>query len=292
MTESFPSFWAWLHEVSSYKLIVIGTTKLTPGKIFIAIFLLWLFNLLAHAAEKAFHRALIKRDYDPGAKASMERFARYGVFTLGIFFALSYIGVNMSTLETFGAVLGVGIGFGLQNITQNFISGLILLTERPIKRGDLVDVDGTVGRVLDIRARSTLILTRDDVVIIVPNSEFITKQVVNQSFSGDKIRYTIQIGAAYDADVEKVRELLLEAAGEHPKVLKTPPPSVVFKDFGTSSLDFSLRVWLSELWFNEVILSEIRFEIEKKFKANDIQIPYQQLDIYVKSLPKSDKVRL
>lgn len=289
MFESLPHFLEKMNTYMSRELIKVGEVSLTPQKIAIALFSIWFFSKLSRAVERALHRALIKKDFDPGAKTSIERFARYGVFTLGIIITLSYVGVNLRTLETFGAVLGVGIGFGLQNITQNFISGLILLTERPIKRGDLVVVDGVAGRVLDIRARSTLVLTRDDVVIIVPNSEFITKQVINQSFSGEKIRYAISVGVAYGSDTEKVRAVLLAAAQSHPQVLKTPPPSVQFKEFGASSLDFIVRVWLSELWFHEIILSEIRFEIEQQFKKNNIEIPFQQMDIHVRTMAKDKR---
>ncbi len=289
MFDSLPQYWAQLNTSLSHELFRIGEVPLTPRKIIVAIFAIWFFSKLSQFVEKTLHRALLKKDFDPGAKTSIERFARYGVFFLGIIITLSYVGVNLRTLETFGAVLGVGIGFGLQNITQNFISGLILLTERPIKRGDIVVLDGVSGRILDIRARSTLVLTRDDVVIIVPNSEFITKQVVNQSFSGERIRYSIPIGVAYGSDTEKVTNLLLAAAQGHPQVLKTPPVTANLLGFGASALDFSVSVWLSELWFHEVILAEIRLEIEKTLRRNKIEIPFQQMDVNVRSLDMKEK---
>lgn len=273
----------------SYPLFHLGTSPITPRKIMIAIFALWFFNFLAHWIEKLIHRTLVRKDFDPGAKGAIERFTRYGIFAVGLIMTLSYLGINLSSLETIGAALTVGLGFGLQNITQNFISGLILLTERPIKRGDLVIVEGTTGRVLDIRARSTLVLTRDDVVIVVPNSQFIAQQVVNQSFSGDKIRYNIHVGVAYGSDVERVKQTLLTIARNHPKVLQSPPPDVIFDDFGDSALKFTLRLWLSELWFYEIILSEIRFEIDKSFRDERIHIPFAQMDIHVKDMPRSGR---
>lgn len=285
MSESLLSFLSTLNALASSTLFTIGTTAITPRKIVVALFALWFSHFISHWIEKLIHRTLMRKDFDPGVKGSIERFARYGIFTLGIVITLAYVGINMRSLEIFGAVFGVGLGFGLQNITQNFISGLILLTERPIKRGDLVIVEGTTGRVLDIRARSTLILTRDDVVIVVPNSEFITKQVVNQSFSGDKIRYNVEVGVAYGSNVDLVRKTLLDIAHDHPKVLKSPPPDVIFTDFGSSALKFTLRIWLSELWFHEIILSEIRFEIDRRFRQEAVHIPFSQMDIYVKSLP-------
>jgi len=286
MGDTFPSVWAWLNEFSSRQLVRIGDVDLTPRKIILALFALWFFNLLSHLFERIIHRALSGKDYDQGAKTSLERFARYGILAIGTFITLSYVGINMRTLETFSAVLGVGIGFGLQNITQNFVSGLILLMERPIKRGDIVDVNGTTGRVLDIRARSTMVLTRDDVVIIVPNSDFITKSIINQSFSGDKIRYSIRIVADNGTDAEKLRKTLLSIAEAHPKVLKSPPPSVGFRESDENGMDFSLLIWLSELWFKDVILSELRFEIDKQFKDAGIKKPVSSMDVNVKSLPK------
>lgn len=290
MNETFPSIWAWLNEFSSRQLILIGSVSVTPRKVIIALFALWFFNLLSHIIERSIHRAMSGKDYDAGAKTSLERFARYGIMSVGVFITLTYIGVNMRTLETFGAVLGVGIGFGLQNITQNFVSGLILLLERPIKRGDIVDVNGTTGRVLDIRARSTMVLTRDDVVIIVPNSDFITKAIINQSFSGDKIRYSIKVVADNDTDAALLRKTLLKIADDHPKVLKSPPPSVGFRESSEGSMDFSLLIWLSELWFKDVILSELRFEIDRQFKEIGIKKPVSSMDVNVKSLPKEKKV--
>jgi small-conductance mechanosensitive channel len=272
MDEFFPTFWITLNKYTSKVLFHFGTTPITSRKIILTIFAIWFFNYLAHFIEKALHRTLMRKDFDPGAKTAIERFTRYGVFTAGLLITLTALGINTRSLETFGAVLGVGIGFGLQSITQNFISGLILLTERPIKRGDLVDVNGVDGRILDIRARSTLLLTRDDIVIVVPNSDFITKPVVNQSFSGEKVRYAIDLTLVFGSKVSRVQEILLAIAEQHESVLKTPPPVVEFKNFGTTGLDFCLRVWLSELWFHERILSEIRFEIFKKLEENNIKL--------------------
>lgn len=280
-------FFTQMNAIINYTLFSVGDAQITAGKIVVAIFSLWLTNFISHWAEKLIHSALARKDFDPGVKTSIERFSRYGIFIIGVVITLALIGINLSSLSLLGAAIGVGLGFGLQDITQNFFSGLILLTERPIKRGDLVNVNGTDGRVLDVRARSSLVLTRDDVVIIVPNSEFINKQVINQSFSGNKIRYNVHVGVAYGSDVDLVKSTLLEIAKAHPKVLSSPPPDVLFEDFGGSSLKFNLRIWLSELWFYEIILSELRFEIDRAFRDEKIHIPFTQMDVHVKQLPPS-----
>lgn len=291
MDENFPRFWASIHNFSSQVLFNLGTTPISIRTLVIVIFWIWFFYILSHAIETIIHRALAAKDIDPGMKESIERFTRYGVFTLGIVISLSYMGINLKSLETFGAVLGLGLGFGLQNITQNFVSGIILLTERPIKRGDIVNIDGHLGRVLDIRARSTLVLTQSDVVIVVPNSEFITKPVVNQSFTGNKTRYTIKFNISSQNDLEFVKQTLLEIADAHPKVLKTPPANVIFREFADTKLEFGLGVWLDELWFSDVILSDLRFEIDRVFKEKHILLPSGNLDINIKSLPKETIVK-
>jgi len=238
---------------------------------------------LSRWTERLVHRALSNQDIDPGLRSSIERFSRYIVLILGVLIALDSVGIKLGSLAALGAVLMVGIGFGLQNITSNFISGLIILLERPIKKGDLVEVGGTTGRVLDIHARSTVILTRDDIAIIVPNSEFISQQVVNQSFTGEKIRLKVHVGVAYGSDTEKVKNCLLKVAADCSSVLKDPAPSVLFKNFGDSSLDFVLRVWIDDVWHQEGILSDLRFVIDQRFKKENIEIPFPQTDLHFKS---------
>ncbi|MBY0314440.1 MAG: mechanosensitive ion channel [Bdellovibrionales bacterium] len=292
MDEFFPRLFVSLNNLNSTVLFNLGQTPITLGKIVLVSFAIWFFYFLSIAIEGAIHRTLARKDIDPGMKEAIERFTRYGVFTMGVLITMAYMGINLRSLETFGAVLGVGIGFGLQNITQNFISGIILLTERPIKRGDIVDVGGNLGRVLDIRARSTLVLTQNDVVIVVPNSEFITKPVINQSFTGNKTRYIISINVSSSNDLQFVKQTLIEIAARNTQVLKTPPPSVIFKNFADTKLEFGLAVWLDELWFSDMILSDLRFEIDRVFKEKQINLPSGNLDINIKSLPKDKKVNL
>ena len=230
--------------------------------------------------ERFMHRTMMHKDIDHGIKGSVEKFSRYFVLMVGIFISLSTLGINLNSLTA----LLVGIGFGLQNITQNFVSGIIILLERPIKRGDIVEVGETSGRILDIRARSTLILTRDDVVIVVPNSSFISEQVVNDSFSGDKLRISVDVGVSYSSNVDQVTDILIKVAHSHEKVLKSPPPTVIFKDFGDSSLNFCLRIWTNDLWFSDIILSDLRYKITRQFQENGVTIPFPQRDLHLKSI--------
>ncbi|MCB9060315.1 MAG: mechanosensitive ion channel [Halobacteriovoraceae bacterium] len=266
----------------SRPLFDIGGNSISVITIFVAVLLFWSSTFLSNLSVKLTYRILNKADLERGVRESFAKVSKYLTLFLGIMISLSALGFNLNSIAAISAVLGVGIGFGLQNITQNFMSGLIILFERPIKVGDLVEVNGVSGRVVEINFRSTLIHTRDDVAIIVPNSKFIAEQVVNESFSGEKIRLHLRVGVAYGTDVQKVKEILLKIAQENEGVLMTPPPSVIFEDFADSSLNFKLRVWVKELWTTEDILSELRFQVDKAFKENNISIPFPQRDVWIK----------
>jgi small-conductance mechanosensitive channel len=277
--EMFVDLWNAL----SFTLFEVGEQKISLLSLFTAIVIFYLTTWVSRYAERGVGRLLAdRRDIDSGVKDSIKRFTKYTVLIIGGFVTLDTVGIKMSSLAAVGAVLMVGIGFGLQNITQNFISGLIILLERPIKVGDFVKVKDVSGRVILIGARSTHINTRDDISIIVPNSQFISEQVVNETLSGDKIRYHVKVGVAYGTDPRKVESILMEVAKKHPKVLEDPPPKVFFKDFGGSSLDFDLTVWIRDNWNFEGIMSEIRFMISDSFKEHNIEIPFMQVDLHMR----------
>ncbi|NRA68652.1 MAG: mechanosensitive ion channel [Pseudobacteriovorax sp.] len=279
MSEHLKSIWS----VISQPLFKIGENDISIASVFTAGLILFIAFRLSKLAEKFIGKFLEARGIDQGVRGSIEGFTRYLIIILGFFVTLDTLGISLTSLAALGAVLMVGIGFGLQNITQNFISGIILLLERPIKKGDVVQVGSVTGRVLEIRARSTLIQTRDDIAIIVPNSEFISQQVVNESFSGRTRRLHVSVGVAYGSDVSKVQKLLLKVASETPGVLTTPEPSVVFSDFGASSLDFDLRIWSKELWTSDLIRSAVRFKIDEEFRLHNIEIPFPQRDLHIRS---------
>ncbi len=280
LTEQFREIWRLL----SNPLFELGSHSVSIFSLLMAIALFCLALYGSRVVERLTREFLKDKDMDSGIKGSLERFARYLVVILGLLISLDTLGISLSSLAALGAVLMVGIGFGLQNIAQNFISGLIILLERPIKHGDLIQVGSTTGRVVDIRGRSTLIQTRDDISIIVPNSEFIAQQVVNSSFSGDKIRLHVRVGVAYGSDVDLVRTVLLRVASENPNVLNDPLPQVIFENFGESSLDFDLRVWVTDLWANDVILSDLRFVIDREFRKSGITIPFPQRDLHLHNM--------
>jgi small-conductance mechanosensitive channel len=180
-------------------------------------------------------------------------------------------------------LLSVGIGFGLQNVTSNFIAGLILLFERPIEIGDRVTIGGTVGDVVAINIRSTTIRTLNNISIIVPNSEFVSSRVVNWSHGDPTVRLDLPVGVSYDSDLDLVVKALREVADENSKILKEPQTEVFFANFGDSSWNLALRVWLSDLVHYYQIQSEINSAIVRKFRELGVEIPYPQRDLHLKS---------
>ena len=208
----------------------------------------------------------------------------YIFIAIGIYIALQTVGIDLSALAVVAGAIGVGIGFGLQNITNNFISGLIILTERPITIGDRVEVDGTAGQVKEINLRSTTVLTNDNISVIVPNSQFISASVINWSHGDPKVRMRLPFGVAYGSDVEKLREVCSAMAAAHPKVLDNPAPTIFFTGFGDSSLNFELVVWTQEMTTApRRFHSDLYFGLEKTLRANGIEIPFPQRDLHVRS---------
>ncbi len=211
---------------------------------------------------------------------TVTRFIKYIILIIGFFIAFQVLGVNLSSLAFLAGVIGLGIGFGMQNIISNFISGIIILFEKPIKEGEYVDVAGYDGIVSDIRARSTTITTRDNISIIVPNSNFITSNVINWSHRDPKIRLHIPLGIEETASkLDLAKKVLLEIAEENPEVLKKPEPSVWFVNIGASSFNLELIVWISSPIRRHFIISDINFEIAKKFAEYDIDLTYPWTNI-------------
>ncbi len=272
---------AW--NLLSTPLFELGNSQISLASLFVVLLILSGFFIISRIIERGVQNALKNKAIDPGIKGSIGRFLRYLTVTVGAFIALDTIGISLASIAALGAILMVGVGFGLQNLAQNFISGIIILLERPIKQGDIVFVGGVSGRVRDIRVRSTVIETRDDVAIIIPNSQFIAEQVINDSFSGHNIRRTLKVGVAYGSDIEKTTGILMKIANEHEQILKTPGAKVLFMDFGSSSLDFELRFWVAELWTTDIILSDLRYAIDREFRNEDINIPFPQRDLHIKT---------
>src|SRR5438067_1585894 len=193
-----------------------------------------------------FNRFLVKSGLDRALQYAIAQIVSNLVLVVGIFIVLENTGIHLGALTVFAGAVGVGVGFGLQNIASNFISGLVILAERPITIGDRVEVAGVAGQVELIRARSTVIRTNDNIAMIVPNTKFIDSPVTNWTYGDPRVRFRVPVGVAYGSDVNKVRDALIAAGTSNPHVLHDPAPSVFLNKFGESSIDFELVVWRSE----------------------------------------------
>jgi small-conductance mechanosensitive channel len=240
--------------------------------------------LLARLTRRVLRERLLGHTHlDPGLQDAIARMTSYAVVVIGGIIGLQTLGFELTSLTVLAGAFGVGLGFGLRNIIENFVSGLIILGERPIQLGHRIEVGDAAGRVVQIGARSTSVLTNDNIRIIIPNSELITGRVVNWSYAEHIVRLRIRVGVSYQSDVQLVEKLLLEVAAENTSVIKTPAPAVVFLEFGESSLNFELRVWTRELLDHPGrLISQLNFAIWGKFREHNIEIPYPQRDLYLK----------
>jgi len=231
-----------------------------------------------------FNRFLVNSGLDRSLQYAISQIAANVVLVVGIFIVLQNTGIHLEALTVFAGAVGVGIGFGLQNITSNFISGLVILAERPITIGDRVEVAGVTGQVQKIRARSTVVVTNDNIATIIPNQKFIDSPVTNWTYGDPKVRFRIPVGVAYGSDVEKVRQALIAAAEEDPHTLRDPAPSVFFVEFGDSALNFELVAWSDEMSYRpRRYRSDLNFAISKKLREAEIEIPFPQRDLHIRS---------
>ncbi len=233
-------------------------------------------------------KVLPETGFDSGVQHSLSAGFGYVGIILAAVFGISALGIDLSNIALIAGALSVGIGFGLQTIVSNFVSGIILLIERPIKVGDWVIVGANEGFVKQITVRSTELQTFQRASVIIPNSDFISTAVVNWTHKDHYGRIEVAVGVAYGSDVEKVREILLGCAARHEKVLTSPEPFVVFMDFGASSLDFELRCYTNEVSYRIIIASDLRFEIDRLFREAEVEIPFPQRVVHFADPPKGD----
>ena len=273
---------ARVHEILFHPLVHLAAGPLTLASILVALVIIVIAQLVSLAFGRGVRRLLRHRGVHDGAGFAMGKIVRYIVLLIGVMIAITSIGLKMDALLAASAALFVGIGFGLQTIAQNFISGVIVLIERPVGKGDFVQIGETSGTVADIGLRATRVVTRDEVTIIVPNSELITRQVINHSVPTSRRRIRVEVGVAYGSDVDQVTRALLEAATEANGVLPEPPAEVRLERFGDSSLDFSLLAWIGDPSHDLRIASKLRFAIDRAFRSYAISIPFPQRDLHLR----------
>lgn len=275
---------AFIQQVLNYTIFQIKETPVTVISILIFILFITGFIMLGVMARKALNRKILRRfKIDEGTSYTLSRITQYVIITIGALISFQFVGVDLSGLAVVFGLLSVGIGFGLQNITSNFISGLIILFERPISVGDRVTVSNVEGDVTEINIRATKVRTVNNVSIIVPNSEFVSKDVINYSHGDPTYRLDVNVGVSYGSDLETVLKAMREVADENKHVLQSPPPDVHLLEFGDSSWNMQLRSWIGDVKDYPQIRNELNQAIVRKFREYGVEIPFPQRDLHVRS---------
>jgi small-conductance mechanosensitive channel len=278
------TFFSKVRDIITSPLFTLKETPVTLASVFILIIFLWAVMLVSRFIRRVMARWLEARtSMARETRYTLTRVTQYAVIIIGVIVAFQFVGINLSGLAVIFGLLSVGIGFGLQNLTSNFVSGLILLVERPIKVGDRVTVGDTEGDVEEINMRSTTIHSLNNISIIVPNSEFISNTVINWSHGDPKVRLNLDVGVSYQSDVDTVLRCLGEAAREHPDVLEHPAPEVYLTEFGDSAWNMRLWFWIPRAQITRRVKSEVNIAIVKKFRDNNVEIPFPQRDLHLRS---------
>jgi len=272
-----------IEELLEYKTFEVGEYSLSVYKLVILAFIYLATKLLGWFIKKALIRHRQSNKLDQGSEYAILAIFRYIIGIVAIVIALQTIGIQVTILLAGSAALLVGVGLGLQQTFNDIISGIILLLEGNTKVGDILQIDDMVVKLEHIGLRTSKVLNRDDIIVIIPNSLIVTNKVINWSHQISQTRFKVAVGVAYGSDVDLVMQLLQESASESKCCSKEKPPQARFVNFGDSSLDFEVVFWSTEMFRIEKALSDIRRSIDRKFRENDISIPFPQRDLHLKS---------
>ena len=266
----------------------LGSQRISLGLVIISVGILYGSFLASSIVQKLLmDQVLARRRVEAGVRVSIARLVHYVLIFIGFVVALLALGFEFTKLTIILSALGVGIGFGLQGVVNNFVSGLILLFERPVRVGDFIEIGGKWAEIKNIGLRATIVQTFDQADVIIPNADLVTNQVVNWTLSNRLVRVVIPVGVAYGSDVALVMEKLLACARANAKVAKTPQPQVLFLSFGESSLDFELRIWVPHAEERLTVKSELHQEIDRSFREAKIEIAFPQRDLHLRSVDES-----
>ena len=285
--EDMASAWSSLMSLE----VAIGEFHLSVKMVVLIAVVLYL-SLLTSWGFQAFleSQVFFGKRIDRGVRDAFKKLSHYALVLIGFVTAMSMAGIELQNFAILAGAFGIGIGFGMQDIVNNFVSGLILLFERPVKVGDAVIIDGQWGAINKIGLRSTVVETWDHSEIIVPNSQMISEKVLNWTLSSNVSRITIPVGVRYGTDLQKVIEILNKIGDGHPSVVTDPAPSAIFTEFGDSSINFELRVWVDDIKHRLSVISDLGLAIDKAFKKSHIEIPYPQRDLHLRSVAPEVKL--
>ncbi|MEW5975476.1 MAG: mechanosensitive ion channel domain-containing protein [Acidobacteriota bacterium] len=273
-----------VEKIFNVTLFEINKQPITVSNLIMFVVVLSVFAILSRIIRRILRGQVFPRlAIEEGTQYTLLRVTHYLIIVTGALVAFQFIGVDLTGLAVIFGLLSVGVGFGLQNVTSNFVAGLILLFERPIKVGDRITVGDTEGDVVEINIRSTTIRSLNNIAIIVPNSEFVSSTVINWTYGDQRVRLEIDVGVSYSSDLDTVLRCLGEVAEEHPEVLTSPAPEVLHTGFGDSSWNMRLRAWIGNPKRHPQVRSALNCAIVRKFRENGVEIPFPQRDLHVRS---------
>ncbi|MDA9312775.1 mechanosensitive ion channel [Vicingaceae bacterium] len=283
--EEAKSIWKSIQEVLEFHILELGEYHLSIYNIIVVLVILLIAKLITSNLAKYLRNRITKKEDPTDGKAlAIIQIGKYVIFLLAILLSIRSLGFDITPILLGSSALFVGLGFGLQDAFKDFISGLILLFEGDTLIGDIIEFEnGILGTVKEIKLRTSKVRTRDGIVIFVPNSQLTNNRVINWTNSNVLTRFHVSVGVAYGSDTTLVEKILLEVAMEDDAVNMKIKPFVRFLDFGDSSLDFEIHFWSKEVWRIEFVKSRMRFEIDKKFRENNVSIPFPQRDLHVKN---------
>jgi len=270
---------------TDYKLLEVGNFTLTVSELILILLIILLTWFLLFLIKRVVLRSLSKDKHVAGRQYSVFLLVRYLIWIIAIVLIIEAIGIKVTFLIASSAALLVGLGLGLQQIFQDIVSGIFILFEGTIKVDDILDVGGVVGKIKEIRLRTSTLLTRDGTILIIPNHKFINENVINWSHNLKPTRFKVQVGVSYGCDEIRVRQILYHCVAEHPEVINDQPeikPIVRIIDFADSAVVFEILFWSQNMFWIENIKSDIRFAIRKKFREEGVVIPFPQRDVYIK----------
>ena len=269
--------------LESYTVVNLTNTQIRVSDILEAILIILTARLIFWMVTQLVLYRYYKRSHiDPGSQYAVNQLLKYVIYTMAMLWAISSLGIEMTVLWGGAAALLVGIGLGLQQTFNDFFSGIVLLFERSVEIGHVLNIGGMVGTVQEIGLRTSLIETRDNITVVVPNSKLVTDNVINWSHLDEKVRFQINVGVAYGSNTKLVKEILLKVVGEHPEIVEHPNPFVRFTNFGNSSLDFEVHFFSRNFIRIEDVKSDLRFEIDHAFRENNVEIPFPQRVVWMK----------